>query len=245
MKIIVHPKYQFATNFISCIPNEFENNKDLIYSGRNTVKRFRSNYGTWIVKKYRKPNIIQQLAYTFWRKSKAERAFIFANKLLDLGIDTPEGIAYIENKKNGLFNIGYFISTASDDLPLYPILVENSHFDKSLATSLAAFFVFMHNKGFLHGDPNLDNILYHVNSQGENSFSVIDTNRSVFRTHPSPKECLDNLKRITHRRDLLAYIIKEYAIMRQWNIDESIHQVMHALNKFEKKRQLKHLLKFN
>ena len=243
MKIIVQPKYQSASAFIAHLTESFRTEGEAIYAGRNMVKRFDTAYGEWIVKRYKKPNLIQRLAYTFWRKSKAERAFLYARKLNSIGIDTPEGIGYAECRKNGLFHTGYFISTACNYPSLYPALVKNTEFDKHLASALASFLVSMHCKGVMHGDPNPANILYHTDEEGRFSFSVIDTNRSVFKTSLSRKECLDNLKRVTHRRDLLQYVVEEYATLRKWDVRQSVEQVMHALSRFEKRRQFKRFLK--
>lgn len=243
MKIIIHPKYQSASAFIARLPEAFETEGEVIYAGRNVVKRFNTAYGEWIVKRYKKPNFIQRLAYTFWRKSKAERAFLYAGILNSIGIDTPEGIGYVECRQNGLFHTGYFISAAYNYPPLHPVLVTSIDFDKQLASALASFLVSMHRKGFMHGDPNPANILYHTDEEGKFCFSVIDTNRSVFKASLSRKECLDNLKRVTHRRDLLQYVVEEYAIGRKWNVRQSVEQVMRALDCFEKRRRFKRLLR--
>lgn len=242
MRIAIHPKYNDLHDFISQLPTNFESSGEIIYEKRNMVKRFKTNNGEWIVKRYKKPNIIQGIAYTFFRKSKAERAFLFASKLLAKGIDTPEAVAYIEIKKYGLLSASYFISTACHYSPVYPALIQTPDYDRNLASALATFFVELHEKGILHGDPNLDNILFHNDNQGLH-FSVIDTNRSVFKHSLTRNECLDNLKRIAHRRDLLQYIVEEYAEKRQWNAQQSVRQVMHALDKFERKRKIKRIIK--
>ena len=224
MRIIILPKYQIFRPFISQLPGIFDTSGKILYQGRNTIKSFIYNNREWIVKRYKKPNLIQQIIYTFFKKSKAERAYLYAQILQSKGISTPEGIAYIEQKKN-------------------PTLGGSEEFDTYLADCLAAFFVQMHTKGFLHGDPNLNNILYHKDKEGNVSFSVIDTNRSVFKSSPTQQECLDNLKRITHQRKLLQYITTQYAILRKWDTGQSVETVMKALDKFEKRRKVKHAIK--
>lgn len=243
MKIIINPKYQAAASLISQIPSRFEAEGEMVYDGRNTVKCFRYKDDEWIVKRYKNPNIFQQIAYSFFKKSKAERAFLYADKLLKAHIDTPEGIAYIEEKKNGLLHNSYFISTVCHDPCIFPELVETHDYDRSLADALAAFFVEMHTKGILHGDLNLNNILYHKDEAGGFHFSVIDTNRSLFKESPTRMECLDNLKRVTHRRELLAYIVEKYAGLRGWDLRESAETVIGALSKFEKRRKMKRMIK--
>ena len=74
MKVVVHPKYQWASDFIASLPCRFSQEGEMLYQGRNLVKRFEWQGHTFIVKRYKRPKLIQRLAYTFWRKSKAERA---------------------------------------------------------------------------------------------------------------------------------------------------------------------------
>lgn len=243
MKIVIHPKHQSSGNFISQIPEIFETHGDTIYQGRNTVKRFIHSNIEWIVKRYKRPNFFQRFAYTFFKKSKAERAYLFAQKLLERGINTPEGIAYIEDRKGGLIRDSYFVSTSCIDPPVYPALVNTRDYNRQLADSLAAFFVQLHDKGVLHGDPNLNNILYHKDNEGNFLFSVIDTNRSIFKIPLTKQQCLNNLKRITHRRDLLQYITEQYSIHRKWDIQASVKTVLKALEKFEKQRRIRHIIK--
>lgn len=240
MKIIIHPKYQSASSFISEIPKRFETEGEMIYDGRNTVKRFKENENEWIVKRYKNPNIFQRIAYSFFKESKAERAFIYAAKLRKADINTPEGIAYIEEKQLGLLHFSYFISTACYD-PCVASALEGTHdYDLNLASSVAGFFVTLHSKGILYGELTLHNILYHKDEKGNFHFSVIHTSRSLFKKELSRMECLNNLKKVTHHRDLLEYIVEQYASFRRWDLFESVEVVVQALYKYEKKRKAKH-----
>lgn len=243
MHITILPEYQASYDFISMLPAIFDIGGETLYQGRNIIKRFTHENSEWIVKHYKRLNLAQRIVYTFLKKSKAERAYLYARELLNKGINTPKGIAFIECKKNGLIKDCFFISTSCNDPAVFPTLGGSEEFDTQLANSLAAFFVQMHAKGFLHGDPNLNNILYHKDGKASFSFSVIDTNRSVFKPSPTKQECLDNLKRITHQRTLLQYITREYALLRKWDAKESVAIVMEALDRFEKKRKIKYAIK--
>lgn len=244
MRMTIQPAYRDYSAFISRIPDIFDTEGEMIYQGRNTIKRFMYEGREWIVKRYKKPNLIQRISYTFFKKSKAERAYLFSFELQARGIDTPEGIAYIENRRNGLVDDCFFISATCNDRTVNSTFGGKEEFDTHLADCLAAFFVQMHTKGVLHGDLNLSNILYHKKDEEDAfAFSVIDTNRSVFKSSPTRQECLDNLKRVTHQRALLRYIVTQYAILREWNPEESVHTVMKALEKFERKRKMKRALK--
>lgn len=243
MQIVILQKYHASRVFVSQIPAIFDTDGETLYQGRNTVKRFMNGNDEWIVKRYKRPFFLQRLIYTFFKKSKAERAYLYARILLDKGIDTPEGIAYIEEKKYGLIRDCYFISTACNYPTVYPLLGGSDDYDRHFADSLADFFVRMHEKGVLHGDPNLNNILFHRDEKGNFRFVVIDTNRSVFKPSPTMQECLHNLMRVTHNRVLLRYLITHYAIRRGWNVEKSLNTVLKALDKFERRYKIKQMMK--
>ena len=235
MKIVIHPKYSAYQDFVHALPTTFETSGEPVFKKRNVVKRFLPS--GFIVKRYKRPHLVQRLAYTFWRKSKAERAYLFAEKLQALGICTPQGIAYIEVYRHGLLNDAYFVSTACDD-PSLLLLRDEAHYDTSLADALAAYLVELHEKGILHGDLNLSNILYR--KEGDTvRFTLIDTNRSSFKVSLTREECLKNLMRLTHRRDLLRYVVERYACLRGWDSETSVARVLHLLDRFEHRNDLK------
>lgn len=242
MKVIVHPHYAALNTEIAQIPAGFALQGEVLHGGRNTVKRFSRPDTNWVVKHYKRPNLIQRIAYTFFKPSKAERAYRYAQILQERGIDTPDGIAYIELKSHGLLSDCYFISPECTDRPIFPELVETPDYDRTLADELATFFVEMHRKGILHGDLNLSNILYRKEADGKLHFTVIDTNRSQFKDSLSRHECLHNLMRVTHRRDLLDYIVRQYAALRGWEATACSAFVQKALEKFERRRALRHRL---
>ncbi len=244
MKICINPKYSNAGTHIRRLPEVFDREGKTIYESRNTVKSFPADNGDeWIVKRYKKFNIFQQIAYTLWCSSKAEKAYHYAHKLRGMGIDTPDAIAYIEIKRYGLLKHCYFISTACYAPATSSVLINDSCFDRRTASALAAFFVEMHKKGFLHGDVNLSNILFSEDTGGKIRFTVIDTNRSTFATNPTRRKCLDNLKRVTHHRGMLSYIVGEYARLRGWEVQDSINYTLLRLKQFERKISRKRRIK--
>lgn len=239
MKVIIHPEYRFLTDFIYQLPNTFYITGNLLYKGRNTVKRYEVDGVSVVAKKYKHPNLVQRIAYTFFKKSKTRRAYEYAARLRELGIESPHEVAYIEIKRHGLFTIGFFLSLNCDYEPTSNAL-STDNFDHELANELAMFLVELHTKGVLHGDLNLTNILYHIDENGKYHFVLIDTNRSVFK-QPTHEECLDNLKRITHKRELLVCIISLYARQRGWDPDKTVQAVIRQLERFEGHRRVKRI----
>lgn len=145
MKIVIHPDFMQTADFIKQLPQHFAQEGELLYEGRNEVRRYRVKNEWLVVKKYKQPNIIQRIVYTFFKKSKTERAYLFAGMLRKRGFDTPHEVAYIEKKRGGLFLDGYFISTQCDFPPLSKVLWQR-RFDKHAANELAAFMVQLHEK---------------------------------------------------------------------------------------------------
>ncbi|MFA6831440.1 MAG: hypothetical protein WCR36_04115, partial [Bacteroidaceae bacterium] len=117
MKLLINPKYISLRSFIDKVPDIFydKTTGERLYWKRNQVKRYEIDGISLVVKSFKRPNIIQKLAYTFWRPSKAKRAFLFAKKFRDLQINTPEEIACIETFKYGLIDRTYFVSISTKD----------------------------------------------------------------------------------------------------------------------------------
>ena len=103
MKIVIHPDFMQTADFIKQLPQHFAQEGELLYEGRNEVRRYRVKNEWLVVKKYKQPNIIQRIVYTFFKKSKTERAYLFAGMLRKRGFDTPHEVAYIEKKRGGLW----------------------------------------------------------------------------------------------------------------------------------------------
>lgn len=233
--ITVSNDFRRYHDFIRSLPETFDCSGTLLYRERNTVKSFVTDGTTLVVKRYKRPNIVQRVAYTFFKKSKAERAYIFARMLRDRGISTPREAAYIEMRDGIMMSDSYFVSE-SCTLPALSTLLRRPDFDRSVAGSLAEFLVRLHERGVLHGDLNLTNILYDMQPDGRCTFTLIDTNRSEFK-QPTHADCIENLKRLTHDEALMTYVISQYALMRGWDRDETVGEVIRKVKDFEKKRR--------
>ena len=110
MKVHIHPHYAAYESYIRAIPSEEYEREEVYCNRRNTVERVRFGDKDFVIKKYKRPALINCLIYTWFRKSKAQRAFEYAELFLQRGIETAPPVAYIEIKKNGFFHTGYFIS---------------------------------------------------------------------------------------------------------------------------------------
>lgn len=241
MRMIIHPDYAYMRNFIEQLPVLFDKTGKLLHDGRNKVKLFEVNQESIIVKRYKVPYIFQRIAYTFFRPSKAERAYLYAHLFRERGFNTPHEIAYIRINHYGLFKDSFFVSTVTTDLPLLSALKQRP-INKQLINELANYLVRLHQNGILHGDLNLTNILYQKEDKSY-EFSLIDINRSKFIESPSFSTCMKDLNRLTHDKELLQFIVSQYAIIRGWNKKHCIEQVMKQLSLLEKHRQQKYRIR--
>ncbi len=245
-RIVVHSRFASLRAFIGDLPARFDSEGSVVYAKRNVVKRFIAPDGLpLIVKQYKRPNFIQQLGYSTFRPSKARRAYEFALRFLALGIATPTPVAYIEARRNGWFATCWFIALETD-LPSCKILFRPDFTDAPLLShSLMQFIADMHARGILHGDTNLSNFLYQPPTDPGLPYrlSVIDINRTRFRRHPSRRDCLDNLMRLTHEVPLLSSLVTIYARLRGWDAATSVDYVVRRLHAFERRKRLTKRLK--
>ncbi len=77
MKIGINPKYadKEMQSFLKKLPEIFEVEGETLHAGRNTLKCFvLPSTHRVVVKRFKKPNFIQTIAYSFFLKTKAMRA---------------------------------------------------------------------------------------------------------------------------------------------------------------------------
>ena len=232
MKIVVNPAYETLRAHIERLPDTFGEGEQ-IYAARNTLSRFRWQGVDVVVKKYKIPLFINRIVYRFLRKSKAQRAYEYALRLEELGIRTPQAVAYIESYSGGLLADSYLVTLYEP----YSRLMREFHTDDSLTEegkkilrAFAAYSVHLHDAGVLHKDYSPGNIVFRV-SGGDIDFSLLDINRMRFGSIARKKR-LRNFRRLTPSKAVTAYIVGEYARLKQWDTDTSVRIALRAQERF-------------
>ena len=244
-------------SFVAQLPSVFSMEGELLYDDRNTIKLFTMDDGAEIVvKRFKRPNIVQKVAYTFFRPTKARRAFIHGRELTSRGIVTPEPYGYAETKRMGLIDYCYFASSRTSGRPIEDYLYRDD-WDRQLAELFARYAAYLHMKGVLHHDLNDTNVLYDTEWFGDGGycgpepfeccnvsrmFSVIDTNRMKF--YPEGQEiplgeCLLNLSRFTKRMDLFEFVLHKYAEYRHLDADTLVREGLAVKSRFDSRRRRK------
>jgi len=236
MKIVINPAYAVLKSFITKIPVLFEQEGELVYIARNQLRHFSVEGYEVIVKRYKQPHLINRIAYTYFRPSKAKRAYEYAFKLLESGIDSPAPIAYIEQYKSGLLTYAYFISIYEKNYSVIREFMSGTQTDDSLLKELSLYIADLHNKGVLHLDMSPGNILYYK-EENKYNFTLIDINRMQFLSTVSKIKRFKSFKRLAENEDVLTTIAKRYAEASGLNINETVTEINKYSSKFFSSRK--------
>lgn len=246
---VIHPKFTSKSSEIDTMIHNFDRsgtpfgNQD-----RNSLKLFDLGHETVNVKSFRVPNIFNQIAYKFFRKSKAQRSFEYANKLIKLNINTPEPIAFYEYKTPFLFKKSYYISVQQDCDLTYRELTKNLNYPdhENILRTFTRFTYNLHknNVNFLDHSPGNTLIKKDGNTY---MFYLVDLNRMEFKPM-SFETRIKNFERLTTHKSIVEIMSDEYAKISGENYSKVFNLMWYSTEafqeKFHRKKRLKKKLKF-
>ncbi len=242
INIQIAPNYSNFKDFAHNIKTYFAQTKEVITDNRNIIKVIEYNNKNVVVKSFKIPNFINQFAYRFIRDSKAKRSFLNAQKLIELDINTPTPIAYIEFF-NPLLKESFYICEHFDyDFEIRDLLKDSQFEDRD--TIFEAFVKFsydLHQKGVYHIDYSPGNVLIKKVDE-KYHFSIVDVNRMKFIKFDD-KLRFKNLSRFSASDEDTEFIAKAYAKIS--GIDETfaIKELFFFHNEHQKYIQNKKRLK--
>ena len=240
---MINPKYEYLREYVERIPEDFETLGTVIHSGRNLIKMIKVDGLDINVKRYAIPPLINRIAYAFFRPSKGKRAFVYPEKLLEKGFESPCPIAYIEETKMGLIGHSYFMSIQS---PYRYNFCQFGNADiescADVVTAFAEFTARLHEAGILHLDYSPGNILYDKIGE-EYHFSLVDINRMHFGEVDIKKGCA-NFARLWGQTPFFILLGKEYARSRKMDEEECVRLILHYRKKFWNRYRRRHQVWF-
>ncbi len=215
---------------------------------RNSLKLFQFKDMTVNVKSFKVPNIINQIAYRFFRKSKAQRSFEYANKLTELSIGTPQPIAYYEFTTPFLFKKSYYISEhLYYDLTYRELTTDFSipnH--ENILRAFTRFTFELHEKGIHFLDHSPGNTLIQLNHR-DYKFYLVDLNRMHFGKLDFETR-IKNFSRLTIHKSMVEVMSDEYAKCSGYDYEEVFNLMWQETEAFQerfyRKIRLKKKLKF-
>ncbi len=182
MKFVIAKGYERYSDFIHSIPSGGYVAETVFCNNRNVVELVTVEGFPMVVKRFKKPNLINQVVYAWFRKDKAWRSHDNALILLEAGIDTPHPIAYIRHVSGGVYQSGWYIYEyfAGDRLDSALKRLDQDGQDK-LMTAFFKFTIGLFAKDIINKDYNPGNVLVRPASGGCYHFSLVDINRMSHR----------------------------------------------------------------
>lgn len=169
-------------NLILNIKDYFSKEENItLFNKRNIIKTIKFNNKKYAVKSFKIPHILNKIVYRFFRDSKAKRSYYNSIKLLELQINTPKPIGYIEFNSLVLFKDSFYISEFLDyDFEIRELFNNLEFIDREVILKKFIEFTYnLHQKGVYHIDYSPGNILVKKYNL-EYKFYLIDVNRMKF-----------------------------------------------------------------
>lgn len=224
-------------DIISCI-NSFDKKGELLFGGaRNAIKLFEIDNNLVNIKSFKIPNLINQVAYKYFRKSKARRSYEYANRLIENGIGTPQPIAYAENfKLLGLEKSFYISEHLQAELTFRELVLQPDYPDhENILRQFTRFTFDLHQKGIEFLDHSPGNTLIKKASENRYDFFLVDLNRMNFHDSMDFDSRMKNFHRLTPKIEMLAVMSDEYARLYGKKYDEVFAKMCFYTNDFQMK----------
>ncbi|SDR66356.1 lipopolysaccharide kinase InaA family protein [Gramella sp. MAR_2010_147] len=248
MQIHFAPKFEPLRSEILDFLESFNSKGETIKDSRNKLKIFELNSELYNVKSFRVPNAVNKIVYRFFRKSKAQRSFEYANILIQKNMGTPEPVAYLEEHRGLSFGSSYYISRHLNyDLTYRELVTEPDYQDhENILRAFTRFTFELHEKQIQFLDHSPGNTLIQKNGQ-DYQFFLVDLNRMNFK-ELSFEERMLNFSRLTPKKEMVEVMADEYSKLIVKPKEEVFEKMWHYTNqfqeKFRRKKELKNKLKF-
>jgi len=225
MKLVIHPEYNYFSDWLKDIPSFFSTQGETIYKSRNELKVFDTDFGKVVIKSFKVPHIINRFAYSFLRFSKAKRTYVYSLEIINRGFNAPQPIAFIELFKSGLLTKSYYISAYSDYSLMrdFNFIKKITEEDVVILKAFARYTAGLNEKEIYHTDYSPGNILY--KKEGENVFFyLIDVNRIKFKK-VTEKMAYKAFHRMDLSIEMLEIVAREYALQRRMDVKKCIDEI--------------------
>jgi tRNA A-37 threonylcarbamoyl transferase component Bud32 len=243
MSLVVNPDFLSLEPFLQSLPECFDREGMTVYKGRNEIKIFEREGLLLNVKSYRKPILLNRIAYTFFRKSKARRAYENALEVMARGFETPVPVAYLEQQSGGLLEKSWFVSLHCPYTRMLREFADNSDVSgrEDILQALGAYVAGLHRSGILHLDLSIGNILFEKDETGIR-FSLVDINRMRFCSIDQELGCR-NFERLRGNADFFRVLAHSYAAARGFDPESCLKSILEhsarSVRHFDRKRAFK------
>ena len=250
VRVHIREPYRAYGSGIRDLPRRLDANGATLHSGRNLIRTMAigGSPGESIeaaVKAFSVPARPRGFVYARLRPSKAWRSLVHAEKLLALGIGTPDPIACIEYEDAACLRESYYVSRYwPPDVDLAGLLYRGESLGErtdALLKQLAGFTCHQHESGVLHRDYNPGNILVRIRD-GRFEFALVDLNRLRFDSLGADDR-ISGLVRLTTSVEYLRIIGRQYADLYGVEATDFCRKLERAQVRFRARRQTMNRIK--
>lgn len=229
-KVAVHPDFKVLQEFLTELPDRFAGEGTVIYKGRNELRSYPVMGYDLVVKSYRRPNLINRIAYGLLRSSKAERAYRFGILLSKEGFGTPAPVGYVTCRR-GLFLAESYSVTLQSTCPYTYRDFSRRDFprQREILEAIARMTARLHEGYILHKDYSAGNILFD-DRQEEIRLEIVDLNRIVFKAVDLEAGCR-NFERLPGTDEMLEIMGATYARERGFDPELCIAKIKEYVRK--------------
>ncbi|MDD6641916.1 MAG: lipopolysaccharide kinase InaA family protein [Bacteroidales bacterium] len=238
-KIVVNKAYSELRPWVETIPQTFANSGQVIYDARNQIRVATAPNGTQVnIKRYHTPAPLNRVIYSYFRPSKAERAYRNALLLQEKGVPTPVPIGYLLTTRHGLLAESYLITKQS---PLtrrfYEFREHGIAGYEDIVKAFAYFSARLHQQGIYHKDYSPGNILFDKQTDGSIRFELVDINRMEFGQSVGIDKACRNFCRLWGKQDFFELLAAEYATARGWDAQQVRRLIIRYWKRFWRHRK--------
>lgn len=247
MRVVFSEAYEPKKDEILQLIKSFDTEGELLGKGnRNRIKTFALGNQRINIKSFKIPNALNKLVYRFFRKSKAERSFSFAQFLVSKNIGTPQPIAFFEKKSIFSFKESFYVSEHLDYNLTFRDLVQNPNYPnwEVILRAFTRFTFHLHENNIEFLDHSPGNTLIKTEN-GKYEFYLVDLNRMIFKKM-NFEERMKNFSRLTPKKEMVKIMSNEYSHLIKKPEEEVFEKMWFFTNQFQRrffrKKELKRKL---
>ena len=240
---VINKKFEYLKNQLESIIENFDVSSEYDYEKRNKIRSVKIDDLTINIKSFKIPNLINKIAYRFFRKSKAQRSYEYANILTEKKIGTPQPIAYYENRNFlGLLDSYYVCEHLSYDLTYRELVTDTNYPDhENILRQFTKFTWQLHEKGIYFKDHSPGNTLI-IKNDDTYSFFLVDLNRMSF-FELDLDDRMKNFSRLTPKKEMVEIMSDAYAKLSGGDFKTIFEKMWFYTNQFQEKYHRKKRLK--
>lgn len=240
-RIIAHPDFRHLAKFILDVTaHGLPDDSIEVYKSRNRIVWCSRDNVDINIKSFRLPNIVNRYVYASLRKSKAERSYLNALRLISLGFSTPQPIGFGEEYSPGRLRHSYYFSVQIKGEEMR--CMERRPDCREQLNALGREMAGLHRAGVWMKDFSPGNVLSHRNSDGSYTFNYVDLNRIEFDCHKRSR-LMQMFGAMVYTPEHLRMLSDGYAEAMGIDPDKAFADALESMKAFNRRKTRKKFLK--